>query len=175
MTEEKKTEQKKVEPTVKKQIDGASKPIFAWKSPDAVVVERGGNWHVIIVVAAAVLAGLLYWQGLLTGVVLVVVAAVILVMTSRLKPREVKCAIFAEGIVVDDKAYEYGEFKSFWLSAGELPKLKLQRTGRIAGQVEMPLSNIDINQIRLYVSKHLPQEDDKGEDLVDYINRILRF
>ena len=153
----------------------ANKPIFAWKSPDFIQYERSGRWYIIVGVVAIVLAGLLAWQELWTGVALVIVAAIIFIISSRIKPREVICAVYTEGVVVGDKAYEYGEFKSFWISIGELPKLKLQRTGRIAGIVEMPLQNVDTNQIRLYISKHLPEEEEKGEDLVDYINRILRF
>lgn len=159
----------------KKELNPESKPLFAWKSPDAIQHERNGNWYVVMVVVAMVLAAVLVWQQLWSGALVILFATLFLLLSARVKPKEIACAVFAEGVVVDGKAFEYGEFKSFWISLGELPKLKLQRTGRIAGQIEMPLSDIDIDQVRLYISKHLPQEDDKGEDLVDSINRILRF
>ncbi len=178
MAEEKKGEKKakvgETSPDLSLERRGA-KPIFAWKSPDFVQYQRDNRWYVIVCAVAVVLAGLLAWQGIWTGVVLVIVAAVIFIISSRIKPKEIICAVYAEGVVVGGKAYEYGDFKSFWISTGELLKLKLQRTGRIAGQVEMPLQNIDANQIRLYISKHLPEEAEKGEDLVDMVNRILRF
>jgi len=168
-------EKKDEKPKAVKDLGATSKPVFAWKSADFVQYDRGSRWYLAIVLIAAVVAALLAWQQLWTGVTLVVVAALVVLISSRLKPREVRCAVFAEGVVVDDKAYEYSQFKSFWISISELPKLVLQRVGRVAGVVEMPLQNVDIDQVRLYISKHLPQEDDKGENLIDSINRLLRF
>jgi len=169
------SEKKKNEEPEEKVSPETRKPIFVWKSADFVQYDRSNKWYEVVVLTAIALAALLAWQQIWTGVILVVVAALIMLITSRLKPREVKCAVFTEGIVVDEKPYEYGQFKSFWINAGELPKMVFQRVGKIAGVVEIPLQNIDIDQVRLYISKHLPQEDDQGENLVDKINRIMRF
>ncbi len=168
-------EEKEGEKKIEKQLHEAAKPIFVWKSPDAVQHKRNGNWYAGLAAIAILLAALLVWQELWSGALVILFATLFLLVTARVEPKDISCAVYAEGIVVDGRAFEYGEFKSFWINFGALPKLMLQRTGRIAGQIEMPLQNIDIDQVRLYISKHLPQEDDKGEDLVDYINRILRF
>lgn len=151
------------------------KPLFAWKSPDSVQHERSTEWYLIIVVATLALAAIFYWLELWTGMAVVILAAIVLIVTARLKPKEITCAVFPEGVVIDEKAYEFKEFKSFWISIGELPKLKLQRIGKIAGMVDLPLLNSDIDQLRLFFSKHLPEEAEKGEDLVDIVNRIIKF
>lgn len=168
-------EKKKDKEPEEKDLSETRKPVFVWKSADFVQYDRSNQWYTTVVLATAAVAALLVWQQIWTGVILVVVAALIMLISSRLKPREVKCAVFTEGIVVDERSYEYGQFKSFWINAGELPKLVFQRVGKIAGVVEIPLQNVDIDQVRLYISKHLPQEDDQGENLVDRINRMLRF
>jgi len=167
--------EKTVEGIKSKRMSDKDKPLFIWKSPDNIQYKRSYRWYVILLIAAIVLGGLLYWQQIWTGVALVGVATVLFFIMSQIKPKEITMAIYSEGIVVDDKAYKFDQFKSFWINQSQLPKAKLQRIGLMAGQVDLPLQNVDPEQIRLFLSKRLPEEADKGEDLVDTINRIMRF
>lgn len=169
MAEEKKTNEEAPKKTI------SSKPIFTWKSKDSVQFERSPLWYLVVCAIAGLLIFLLYLIQQWMGIAVVAVAAVIFIIMSRIKPKEVDCAVFEEGVVVDGKAYQYSEFKSFWVNQAEVPKIKLQKIGRIAGQVDLPLLNIDQEEVRLFLSKHLPEEDDKGEDLTDTVNRLMRF
>lgn len=171
MAEEKK-ELRVTRPKINIAVD---KPVFSWQSPEFVKYKKDNKWLVYIIMSAIVLSVILGFMHIWSGVVLVVVAAIVFITLSEAHPKVVNCAVYAEGLVVDDKVYNYEQAKSFWMSMGDLPKAKFQIVGRFAGQITMPLGEEDPEQIRLFLSKHLPEEDDRGEDITDMINRILRF
>lgn len=151
------------------------KPVFSWQTPEFITYQRDSKWVIGIIVAAIGLAAILATQKQWTGVGMILVAAVIFITISNTKPKNIGCAVFDEGIVVDGKVYNYDQFKSFWFVDAALSKIKFQLIGRFAGQVAMPLGDIDFDQVRLFLAKHLPEEDEQREDLNDIINRLFRL
>ena len=151
------------------------RPILQWSSPDRTVYSKSPSWYLAVIFVAVLLAFILYKQQLWSGVILVLTAAIAIMTLSSSKSHEIKCSVYAQGVVADDKVYRYSDFKSFWITYVDLPKARFQLSGFGAGQVVMPLSSIDIDQVRLYLSKHLPEDDKKGEDLVDIVNKLLKF
>ena len=165
-------EEKKIQPKVNVANE---KPVFSWQSPEFIRYERDHRWPIAIVGVALILATIFGFQGQWSGVALVVAAALIFIFLAGSKPKNIKCAVYPEGIVVDDKVYEYSQFKSFWVVLGDITKIRLQFTGRFAGQVSMPMKDEDPEQIRLFLGKHLQENEEQREDTTDIINRILRF
>ena len=169
-------EEKKVTKTVGPKLNIAEdKPVFSWQSPEFVRYKKDNKWLVYLIMIAIVLCVILGLMQLWSGVVLVAVATIVFITLSETKPKTVNSAIYAQGFVVDTKVYDFEQIKSFWISFSDLPKARFQLTGRFGGLITMPLGEEDPEQIRLFLSKHLPEEEDRGEDLSDTINRILRF
>ena len=162
------------EPTTKIGSKG-DKPIFSWESPDRVVYSKGVAWYIVVAIITLLLATVLYFQKMLSGMSLVFAAALAFILLSRSKPRIVKCAIYAQGVVIDDRVYKYSDLKSFWITLADIPKVRLQMNGVTAGVLTMPLGKTDPEQVRLYVSRFLPEDDDRGEDFSDTVNRFLRL
>jgi len=66
--------------------------------------------------------------------------------------------------------------KSFWVIFGENRMVRLQPQGRLSASVNMPISkNEDPEQVRLYLVKHLPEDENKGEDMADTLQRWIKF
>jgi len=166
---------KVIEPVGSRVDPKKDKPILAWESPDRVIYSKGALWYITVVVIALALATILYFQHLLSGVALVFAAVIMFMFMSQSKPRSVKSAVYTQGIVIADKVYRYSDFKSFWITLADVPKARLQMTGIAGGVLTMPLVGVDPEQIRLYLSRYLPEDDDKGEDLSETVNRFLRF
>ena len=156
-------------------VEVEEKPVFSWKSPDHIVYERSALWYLVVIGAAVVLAGLLVWQSNWTGVALVVVAAFTMIYLSRRKPHEIESAFYEKGFVSENRVYDFTEFKSFWITATDLPKIYFQRTGTFAGQVTVPANDADLGAVEAYLTKHLPEEESRGEDWSDMINRWIKF
>jgi hypothetical protein len=154
----------------------ANKPIFSWESPEFVKYQRNKKWFFYLCVVAIILIGVFLIMHLWSGAVLIFVAAVVFATLSGTKPKNISCTIYNEGVVVSEKIYPFTQFKSFWLGgAGELPKVYLQLTGRLAGQVVMPAEDQDMEQIRLFLSRHVPEEEGRVDEFSEIINRIFRF
>lgn len=168
----KEEELKKVVPTFD---PTRSKPVFSWQAPEFIKYNKDSRWYVILFVVALVLAIVLIWQKIWSGVAMVVVASVVFATLSEAKPKTVSCAVYKEGVVIDDKVFNFHQFKSFWFTGRDLLKMKFQMTGRFAGQVTMPIKDEDPEQLRLLVGKFLPEVEDRGDDLVDTINRLMKF
>jgi hypothetical protein len=150
-------------------------PTFSWESPDFVLHPRSAKSYLIIIGGALLVSGFMYSQQIWTGLALVLFALAYIIFTGRQKPKNVTCALYDQGVVVDGKVYAYEEFKSFWTALGDIPKIKLQLVGRFAGQVSMPVADHDLDTVSKFLIEHLPEEEDKGEDLVDVINRMIKF
>lgn len=171
MAEEKKTI-KRSEPKLNPAVD---KPVFSWQSPEFIRYKKDKKWLVYTIMIAIVLAAVLGFMHQWSGVILVSVAALVFITLSGTRPKTVNVGVYTSGIVIDDKVYDFSQAKSFWMSYGDLPKVKLQLVGRFAGQITLPLGEEDPEQMRMFLGKHLPEEENKGEDLTEMINRILRF
>lgn len=152
----------------------SDKPIFSWEGPEFIKYKKTFAWFISIFAAALILGFIFARQQQWSSVALVACAFIVFTSLSNAKPKKISCALYQDGIVIDEKVFSFNQFKSFWLASGELPKIKLQLLGHFSGQVTMPLVGIDPNQVRLYLAKHLPEEN-KGPDVIDEINRILRF
>lgn len=160
----------------KKNIDNAElKPLFEWKSPEFLVQKRSRLWYLVVVLIAFSLLALFYWQGNWSGGVLVALATLILVFTNQLRSKEVECQIFETGIVVDDKVYRYEDLKNFWITQVNIPVIRFQTSGRFTSIVRMPASGQEIENLQVTLAKHLPENEQGGEDLVDLVNRIIKF
>jgi len=160
--------------TVPKFNPEGNKPIFTWVAPEFIRYKKTAKWFVAVLLVGLVFGVIFAKQGQWSSVALVGTAVVVFTTLSGAKPKKITSALYQDGVVTDGKVFDFTQFKSFWLEAGELPKAKLQLLGRFAGQVTLPIFDIDPEQVRLFLSKHLPEEN-RGPDLIDEINRLMRF
>ena len=151
------------------------KPVFVWKASEFASYQKSPGWFIMIVFIALVLIGIFVWMKNWTAAGLVFASALALFSVSRTAPKKVSCSLYHSGVVIDQKAYHFSDLKSFWLLAGEHPSIRFTKAGRFTTPVNMPIADEDPEQIRLFLSKYLPQETDKGEDIADSISRWIRF
>jgi len=151
-----------------------AKALISWVSPDFTSHDRSSSWYLMILVATAALVTYLVWQKIWTGVVVAIVFCLFLLLSSRQKPKDIKCSIYDDGVVVDDKVHPFEDFKLFWITYTDIPKIRLQQKGLFAGQIVLPLENVEMDQIKKLIADKLPEED-RGEDITDMINRIIKF
>lgn len=158
-----------------KKEEESRKPLLTWDSAEFVQYSKDQSWFIIAGLAGVVAAAALYYFGQLSGAIVMVVATAVFVITSIVKPKPIHCEIFDQGILIEGKPYKYEQFKTFWLTNGEIPKIKLQQVGKLSSEIVLPLQNVEIDRVRALLKKHLPEEESRGEDLGDFFNRFLRF
>ncbi|MCX6810527.1 MAG: hypothetical protein NTY30_02180 [Candidatus Berkelbacteria bacterium] len=171
MADEKKEEKK---PVVT--ISPTDKPIFYWQATEFESHDKPNNWLLYIVLVAIVLLAILLYMRLWLGAAVVVAACFALYSQSRSRGKKRNYAVYDQGVTVDDKVYTFDQFKSFWVfSYQDRAIIRLEQLKRLALPVEMPVNDENPEQVRLFLSKHLPEAEDRGEDISDTINRWIKF
>ncbi len=172
MAEEPKKQKDEVETKVSVESD---KPVFSWKASEFAQYSKKSIWFIIVSVAAVALALLLYLQQNWTGIAVVVAGAFALLSQARSKPKSISCTVYRQGIVINEKAYAYTEFKSFWIIYGDHPAVRFEPTKKFSVIVNVPIAEEDPEQIKLFLSKFLPMDEKRGEDIADTIQRWIKF
>ncbi len=155
---------------------GLEKPVFGWSAAEFSQYKKKTNWYLIIGFSAVILIIIFVWMKNYTAAGVVFAAGLALSAQANVKPKKIKCEIYPSGVVVGEKAYPFDSLKSFWVIFGESRMVRLQPQGRLSASINMPISkNEDPEQIRLFLAKHLPEDEDRGEDIADTIQRWFKF
>ena len=153
----------------------SEKPVFSWEAPEFAFYSKNSTWYLIIILAAVVLIVFFAWQKNWTAVGVSAAAGIALFAQAQIKPKSLKCALYRSGVVINDRVYTYDEMKSFWIVFSDHPFIRFERARRLSSNVNLPIAEEDPEQIRLFLAKYLPQDEEKGEDLADTIQRWFRF
>ena len=156
-------------------MDAVEKPVFSWEAPEFASYSKNSNWFIIIIAVAVALAALFVWQKNWSAVGVTAAAALALSLQAKTRPKTLKCALFRNGIVIDERVYPFEILKSFWIVFGDHPYARVAQARKLSANIHLPIAEEDPEQIRLFLAKFLPQEDQKGEDLSDTLQRWLRF
>lgn len=153
----------------------SEKPVFQWKAAEFAQHQKNSLWYFIVVGATLALADLFYWLKNWTAMGVVGAAALAMIAQAKSKPRSVSVALYRSGIVVNDKVYPYSALKSFWIIVGEHPVFRVEQVGFLKTHINIPIADEDPAQIQLFMAKFLPEDEDRGEDLADMLQRWTRF
>jgi hypothetical protein len=151
------------------------KPVFQWTTAEFAQYTKTSVWYIVVVLIAITLCVLFWWMKNWTAIGVIVAATIALIAQARAKPRNVAVSIYRAGVVLNDKVYPYSALKSFWIIPGEHPVFRLDRTGFLAAHINVPIADEDPAQIQLFLAKFLPEDQDRGEDIADVIQRWTRF
>jgi len=152
------------------------KPVFSWSVAEFSQYKKNTNWYLIVGFSAVILIIVFIWMKNYTAAGVVFAAGLALFAQANIIPKKIKCEIYPSGIVIGEKAYPYDSLKSFWVIFGDSKMVRLQPQGRFSASINMPISkNEDPEQVRLFIAKHLPEDEDKGEDVADTIQRWIKF
>ncbi len=150
-------------------------PVFSWKTGESISYKKGPLWFVLIVFIAIMLIIFFLWQSNWTAAGVIAAAAFALLSFSRSEPKKIVCSLYHSGFVIDKKAYRYTDLKSFWMVPGAQWSVRFLRPDRFSLHINMPIADEDPEQVRLFLSKYLPEETDRGEDVSDILSRWFKL
>jgi len=163
-------------PKPKAEITSADKPLFFWEAIEFESRTKSPSWFFYVVLAALAVIGIFIWQKQWLGIGVVVAAVAALWSQAGTKGKKKNYAIYDQGVTIDNRVYTFDQFKSFWIFPHqERLVIRFEQLHRFSLPIEMPIEGENPDQIRLLLAKHLPEEEGKGEDVLDMINRWIRF
>ncbi|MBU2025321.1 MAG: hypothetical protein ABIC19_04025 [Patescibacteria group bacterium] len=152
-------------------------PIFSWRAPEYVFLEKSDGWYwVFFGILAALLAIAGLTKNFLMGVVFLLLGIVVYVYSKK-KPREVEFKILGEGIEADGVFYGYETMKSFWIFYDNPPEdafLSIQRVNKFTPYLQLPLGQADPVSIRKNMLRFL-KEIKHERELAGVVEKLIRF
>lgn len=160
----------------KPEITPTDKPVFYWQAIEFESHAKPSGWLLYVALIAIVLLAALLYMRLWLGAAVVVAAFFALYSQAGSKGKKRSYAIYDQGITVDSKVYTFDQFKSFWIFPYQDRMIvRLEQLRRFVLPIELPVGEENPVQVRLFLSKHLPELEEQGEDITDRINRWIKF
>ncbi len=149
---------------------------ISWKAPEFVHYTKDIYWFLGLGLGSLFLVGFAVWMRNWFMVAAFVLASIALVIVSRRKPEVVDHEITEEGIKVGNRFYSFSKLKSFWIiKTSPFPTLNFEPTRKISPVITLQLGKVDLDQIRQFLGRYLPEQEGRGEDIFDKITRILKI
>lgn len=94
----------------------------------------------------------------------------------RKKPDEINYRITQLGIYNGERFYPYSEIHSYWISYNkEGSKLNIVFTKKYLPLFSFHLKDVDPLIIKSVLSKHIPEQENRNESLMEWLSRILKI
>lgn len=152
----------------------AEKALFSWAGPNFIQTERTMKWYIVAGLLIMGVIGYSAWQQdwFMIGIV-VIVSAILFWYIHSMVPQEVAYKITPMGVSVDSKFYPFSEMHSFWMVYNQSVKsLYIVFNKKYLPALTINIEKLDPLILRGYLLKKLPEQESRGESLVDKFTRI---
>lgn len=157
-------------------ISATDKPVFYWQATEFESHEKGRGWSAYVIIIAIILVAAFIWQKLYLAAGVSVAAVLAIYSQAHSFGKKKNYAIYNQGVTINDRIYAFDQFKSFWVFPYQKRIIvRFEQVKRFSLPLEMPIEEENAEQVRLFLSKHLPEQEEKGEDITDTINRWIKF
>ena len=150
---------------------------FSWRFAEATPHERRRSWYIWALIVVALL--LLY--SFLSGNLLFAIIVVIIFLTTLLSQRnhdQIEFKITEDGIVVNDKLFEYQTLKHFYIiyQPPAVKTLYFEPKSLLKPRIPIPLLDQNPVEIRQVLIEHLEEDiDQENEPISDQFSRLLKL
>lgn len=148
--------------------------LLSWQSTKE-VQKKDLKWYSLV--GFVILFPVIYSIWVQDWFVLIIITIILPVIFFHQKNRGIINAsykITPLGIYENEKFYPFSEVHSFWIVFNQRVKtLNVVFMKKYLPQLSIDISNIDPLKIRAALSKKIPEQEKRGEGLIDYLIRIF--
>jgi len=151
--------------------------LLSWEAPSFERKAKDYRWYLAALGVILAIIGYSIWQQdwFFIGIV-IIVSAVAFWYLKTTKPQRKQYAITPLGIISGDHVYPFSEIHSFWVVYRPNVKiLCLAFTRKYLPTLEVSLGNMDPVVLRSVLSKRIPEQSKRDENIVDKLVRVLGF
>ena len=149
---------------------------ISWVASEYIDHQRGPSWYFLLIAGTVALAALVYVISRdKFALVVILMLGIILSSVAHFKPKQVHYQVSPDGLQIDDKAYNFDQFKTFSIvHEGQLSSLVFHPLKKLGMPVSVFFDEDDEQKITNVVGEHLPLEE-RAPDRIDRLSRRLRF
>lgn len=153
------------------------KILHSWIFPEFARYERSNSWYIKAGVIFAFFILFSYFSGnLLFGMVIVI--AVMATLLFRSRNSDINFQITEDGVIVNDKFYEYSKFKNFFIiyQPPEVKMLYMEPNSFFSPKIPVSLEDQNPIKIRETLKKYIDEDlEQENEPLSDQLSRMLKL
>ncbi len=150
--------------------------LIAWEGPEFEVYERDKQWYIaVLVVLLLIIIYAVIINSPIMAITFILIGVVGYIYLQK-DPRHLVFAVTAEGVVVGEELFPFGDIESFWIFY-EPPHtylLSLRMRNRALPYVHMPLHQVDPVELREALLQFIPEERQEM-GVIDTIERLMHF
>ncbi len=158
------------------QPDTSDPAVISWTASEYIDHSKGPAWFAVVGIGIFALSVAAYFllKDILAPVLLALAGLTTAVFAGR-RPQVIEYAIDTSGIHIGQRAYSFGDFKSFSLTeSGPLPAILLTPLKRFLPPITIFYDPKEEDKIVDALADYLPHED-KQPDMIDRIMGRIRF
>jgi hypothetical protein len=153
----------------------ANEVAFTWEASEYVHHHKGIAWYAYLGGAVALLVGIAVVLHIWLSIAVFLAMGAAIIVYALKPPRTLTYELTPKGIIIEGKAYPFGDFRSFGvLKDEEWHTIDLEPMKRFAPRITVLFNSADLDSIVGHMELHLPRTD-REPDLVERATRYLRF
>lgn len=147
-----------------------------WEGSEYEQYKHDRRWYVV---ASLLLAGIIsyavFTDSLVMAITFILIGVVGYIYLTK-EPRHLEFRIDTEGVWVGNELYSFDDMESFWIfyEPPTLKELSIQTRGSLLSRVQIPIHDVDPNDIRNTLVTFVPEEK-HTPTLIDTIERVLHI
>lgn len=152
--------------------------IMSWSAPEFREVERGDAWALRGAIVAIMLVIFGIFTGNLPFAFIVLLISGLYYINYKQKPRRIEIALTTSGIKIGDVFCAYQNIQTFWILYHpeiHVKRLHINLKAGFLRNIECELEDQNPVEVRMLLSAHIPESENKTEELTDKISRLLRL
>ena len=149
-------------------------PTIQWQASEFVDHQKSSGWFLLLALGAIVASGVMYLitRSIFSSII-VLLALLAFGMVAKQKPRTLSYSLLGKTLTIDQKSYNYDDFKSFSVSQDVgLPSISLQPIKRFMPVLTIYFPPEEGEKIFDALAMHLPHEQRKNDAVENLMNRI---
>jgi hypothetical protein len=147
-----------------------------WTASEFIAHQKNGGWYGILALGALVASVIVYLitKDIVSSVVILLAAVAFGVVAAR-QPRELGYQVDGQGLIIGNKEYAYGMFRSFSvIQEGAFASIVFVPLKRFAPLTTIYYDPADEDTIIGVISQHLPMQQ-RSNDVIDRLMWRIRF
>ena len=146
--------------------------VFEWDSYEFEYHQKGNKWFWGVVAVAVVMLIIFGVMRNWMGMVLAVVCAILIYQYAYKQPRKLHYVLTKDGLVIDDKSYQYDQMVSYWLTQEGVIYLN---TKWWPPRLSIEVNSVDIEALDRFLQHYVKKVERDEADTADSFSRWIKF
>jgi hypothetical protein len=157
------------------QLSHFDNPLLIWKAPSFLKCNRNKSWYITAIVILALLILSALFAGSPTFAIAIIVFAMVYSFINQEEPEMYQVILSDIGIKYGNRTYAFTEFKTYWIEYDPpyYQSLHLVFKQNFAEELTIHFHGLNPTELRLILSKYLPEWEERQKSFAEHITRLL--